>query len=149
DPLSPRAKADADDLPSTLLMIGETGDQPNVHLSGVRLAEPIPVDDAPARVQALSRFDIVWLREADRLTDAAFATLVEAVAERECGLLCEAPLAAIDRLAAAVPATLRTEWLVEADATDRLVAIAALREPRRMDVRDVARDEAMERIDRL
>jgi len=149
DPLSPRAKADADDLPSTLLMIGETGDQPDVHLSGVRLAGPIPVEDAPARVQALSRFDIVWLREADRLTDAAFATLVEAVAGRECGLLCEASLAAIDRLASAVPETLRTEWLVEADATDRLVALAALREPRRMDVREVARDEAMERIDRL
>lgn len=149
DSPSPRAMADAEDLPSTLLMIGETGDQPNVHLSGVRLAGPIPVEDAPARVEALSRFDIVWLREADRLTDAAFTVLIEAVAERECGLLCEAPLAAIDRLAAAVPATLRTEWLVEADATDRLVAIAALREPRRMGVREVARDEAMERIDRL
>src|SRR3546814_6743677 len=50
---------------------------------------------------------------------------------------------------AAVPPALRVEWLVDAEATDRLVAIAALREPRRMDVRDVARDEAMERIDRL
>src|SRR3546814_7371673 len=69
DPPSPRAVADAEELPSTLLMIGETGDQPNSDLWGVRLAGPVPVDGAPARVEALSRFDIVWLREADRLTD--------------------------------------------------------------------------------
>src|SRR3546814_8638765 len=81
DPPSPRAVADAEELPSTLLMIGETGDQPNSDLWGVRLAGPVPVDGAPARVEALSRFDIVWLREADRLTDAAFTALIEARSE--------------------------------------------------------------------
>src|SRR3546814_6908315 len=86
DPPSPRAVADAEELPSTLLMIGETGDQPNSDLWGVRLAGPVPVDGAPARVEALSRFDIVWLREADRLTDDAFTALNEAVAERGCGI---------------------------------------------------------------
>src|SRR3546814_16095618 len=119
-------------------MIGETGDQPNSDLWGVRLAGPVPVDGAPVRVVALSRFDIVWLREADRLTDAAFTALIEAVAERGCGLLCEASLAAVDRLAAAVPPALRVDWLVDAEATARLVAIAALRDPRRLAVRDGA-----------
>src|SRR3546814_7711966 len=60
-------------------------------------------------VEALSLFDIVWLREADRLPDAAFTALIEAVAERGCGLLCKASLAAVDRLAAAVPPALRVD----------------------------------------
>src|SRR3546814_15019555 len=95
-------------------MIGETGDQPNSDLWGVRLAGPVPVDGAPARVEALSRFDIVWLREADRLTDAAFTALIEAVAERGCGLFCEASPAPVDPRAAAVSPALRVGWLVDA-----------------------------------
>src|SRR3546814_20817534 len=90
------------------------------------------------RSEGVSRFDIVWLREADRLADDRFAALMKVMTERECGLLCEAPLAAVDRVAAAIPASVRTEWLVEADAPDLLMAIAALREPRRMVVREVA-----------
>src|SRR3546814_13140719 len=71
DPPSPRAVADAEELPSTLLMIGETGDQPNSDLWGVRLAGTVPVDGAPAGEEARSRFDLGWLPQAGRPAHAA------------------------------------------------------------------------------
>src|SRR3546814_11303049 len=92
DPPSPRAVADAEELPSTLLMIGETGDQPNSDLWGVRLAGPVPVDGAPARVEALPRFAIVCPTAAARLTDAAFPAPPARVPDLGCGLWFEATL---------------------------------------------------------
>src|SRR3546814_4884232 len=103
----------SDLLPSTLLLVGGAGGQPDLAgLAGVRLAGPVPADAAPSRVEGLSRFDIVWLREADRLADDRFAALMKVMTERECGLLCETPLAAVDRVAAAIPASVRTAWQI-------------------------------------
>src|SRR3546814_17449694 len=56
DPPSPRAVADAEELPSTLLMIGETGDQPNSDPWGLSMAGPGQVQGAPACGAAL-----LWL----------------------------------------------------------------------------------------
>src|SRR3546814_10197817 len=77
DPPPRRVAGGADDLPSTLLLVGGAGGQPDLAgLAGVRLAGPVPADAAPSRVEGLSRFDIVWLREADRLADDRFAALM-------------------------------------------------------------------------
>src|SRR3546814_20012054 len=87
DPPSPRAVADAEELPSTLLMIGETGDQPNSDLWGVRLAGPAPVDGAPARLAGLSRCAIAWPREAAPPSAAALTARTEAGADLGSALL--------------------------------------------------------------
>src|SRR3546814_9396666 len=42
-----------------------------------------------------------------------FRSLCAAAVERECRLICETTLAALDRVAAAIPDVLRTEFLVD------------------------------------
>src|SRR3546814_20443199 len=121
----------SDLLPSTLLLVGGAGGQPDLAgLAGVRLAGPVPADAAPSRVEGLSRFDIVWLREADRLADDRFAALMTVMTERECGLLCGAPLAEVDRVAAAIPASVRTDRLVGADRPEPEMASRARKQGR-------------------
>lgn len=93
--------------------------------------------------------DMLWIAGAEAIESETFADLMTAAAERQCGLVCETTLAALDRVAAAVPDALRTQWLVDADPAERLVALAAARPSARLAVHDISRDEAMERIDRL
>lgn len=104
---------------------------------------------AVAQIGSMARGDIVWLTAADAVESETFAQIVRIVGERDCGLLCETSLAALDRVAAAIPDTQRAELLVDADATDRRIALAAARQMRVPGVSDDARDAAMERIDRL
>jgi DNA-binding MarR family transcriptional regulator len=93
--------------------------------------------------------DIVWLAAADTIESDVLADLCAAAAERGCRLICETALAGLDRVAATIPEALRTEYLVDADAADRLVALAAARRTPHMAVHDIARGDAMERIDQL
>src|SRR5690606_33736806 len=102
-----------------------------------------------ARIRTMVCVDVVWLTAAQAIESATLAGIFEAVAECGCGLLCETSLVALDRVAAAIPEGLRAELLVDADATDRRVALAAAQRRPAIGVNDQARDETMERIDRL
>ncbi len=140
----------ADDVPARLLFVGAEVAAPDCERrSGVGLAAAVPAFGAAGHLRQMAAVDIVWLAAAETIESEMLADILAAAAERGCVLVCETTLAALDRLAALVPASLRTEWLVDADAADRLVALAAARPARRMTVHDVARDDAMERIDRL
>lgn len=142
--------AGADDVSARLLFVGAEAAVPDCDRSGgVRLAAAVPAHSAAGHLRKMAAVDIVWLAAAETIESEMLADIVAAAAERECALVCETTLAALDRLVAAIPFSLRTEWLVDADAADRLVALAAARPARRMTVHDVARGDAMERIDRL
>jgi hypothetical protein len=143
--------APSSERPMPVLLVADACDATLEPAVAVRLRVTGPV--APARgaghVRDAISPDIVWLRGAERLDDAVLAELGEALAARSGRLMCETSLAALDRVAAAIPPAVRTEWLVEADTADRLMAVAALQSPRLMAVNDIARDDTMERIDRL
>ncbi|MGV1681825.1 MarR family transcriptional regulator [Sphingopyxis sp. NJF-3] len=143
--------ASSPERPMSVLLVADGCDAAPEPAVAARLRVTGPV--APARAAGHVRDtispDIVWLRGAERLDDAVLAELGEALAARGGRLMCETSLAALDRVAAAIPPSVRTEWLVEADSADRLMAVAALQSPRLMAVNDMARDDTMERIDRL
>ncbi|WP_428678664.1 MarR family transcriptional regulator [Sphingopyxis sp.] len=110
----------------------------------------VPAETAVDHLRARPVVDLLWLAPADGIDAALLSALCHALVDRGAALVCETSLDDIDRLAAAIPDDLRVEWLVDADATDRRVALAAAR--RRADaqvVHEVTRDPAMERIDRL
>src|SRR3546814_7210002 len=93
--------------------------------------------------------DIVWLAAAETVEAEMLAGICAATEEGGCNLICETALEALDRVAAAVPASVNVQFLVDADPADRLVALAAARRTRDWTLNDVARGDAMERIDRL
>lgn len=134
---------------SSLLLVGPRtrGDELGA-LEGVRVSLAAPAEAAD-HLRAMPIADILWLASADILEADRFAGLCQAAAAKSCHLVCETPLDALDRLIAAVPGALRVEWLVDADATDRRVALAAARREWHQAVHEVTRDPAMERIDRL
>jgi hypothetical protein len=134
-----------------VLLVAEGCDATPEPVVAARLRVTGPVAPARSAGHVLDTIspDIVWIRGAERLDEAVLAELGEALAARDCRLMCETSLAALDRVAAAIPPSVRTEWLVEADTADLLMAVAALQSPRLMAVNDIARDDTMERIDRL
>ncbi|WP_432769200.1 winged helix DNA-binding protein [Sphingopyxis sp.] len=136
--------------PSSLVFVGGNALSPEVEcVAGIRLAAHVPVAAAADHLRRMIDVDIVWLAQADAIAPDLFAGICAAVAAKQCHLLCDTGLADLDRLVAAVPASIRTEWLVDADAADHLAALAAAQRTRGMAVHDLARDSAMERIDRL
>lgn len=136
--------------PARLLFVGPQDCVPDVdRAEGVRLVAAIPAFRAADHMRRMGAVDIVWLAAAEAIGIEMLADICAAVAERECSLICETSLAGLDRVMAAIPDGLRTEYLVDADATERLVALAAARRTPHMAVHDIARDDAMERIDRL
>ena len=100
----------------------------------LRVKGPVAPARSAGHVRDTISPDIVWLRGAERLDDAVLTELGEALAARGGRLMCETSLAALDRVAAAIPPSVPTEWLVEADSADRLMAVAALQSPRLMAV---------------
>ncbi len=144
----PRAVG-GDGVAQTLLVIGPGTDVDIDRVDGVRLAGRFPASRAAAQIRAMAIVDIVWLSATETIEPALFADICDAACERRCSLVCETALAALDRLTAAIPDAIEVQWLVEADGTDRLVALAAARRLRRQVVHEVTRDPAMERIDRL
>src|SRR3546814_15616480 len=93
--------------------------------------------------------DIVWLAAAGTIEGDMLAGICAATEEGGCNLICETALGALDRVAAVVPASVNVQFLVDADPADRLVALAAARRTRDWTLNDVARGDAVERIDRL
>lgn len=107
------------------------------------------VGDAAQHLSAMAVVDILWLTSAETIDTETLTTLCEMAAERDCHLVCETSFAALDRISASVPDGLRVEMLVDADATERRVALAAAQRAVGQVVHEVTRDPAMERIDRL
>jgi DNA-binding MarR family transcriptional regulator len=137
-------------IASSLLFVGPQIAVPDVvHLDRVRLAAVVPALRAAQHIRQMGIIDIVWLAAAETIEIETLADLCAATVERKAKLVCETTLAALDRVAGVIPETLRTEYLVDADATERLVALAAARRSPHMKVQDIARGDAMERIDQL
>lgn len=135
---------------SPLLFVGPRTDLPDTAiLSGIRLDGTLPALRAPSHIRQTDTLDIVWLAAADTIEDEMLADICAAAAEQGCNLICETSLSELDRVAAAMPRTLQTWLLVDADPADKLVALVAARRTRHGAVHDIARDDAMERIDRL
>lgn len=133
-----------------LLFVGSQDYAPDIDRAcGVRLVAAISASHAADHVRQMGTIDIVWLAAAETIEIETLTDLCAAVAERKCNLICETTLVALDRVTAAIPESLWTEYLVDADATDRLVALAAARRVPQMAVHDIARDDTMDRIDRL
>ena len=109
-----------------------------------------PAEGAAEHLRARSIVDLLWLAPADSVDIALLTEFCHELAGRGASLVCETSLDALDRLAAAIPDDIRVEWLIDADATDRRIALAAARR-RAGDqvVNEITRDPAMERIDRL
>ena len=135
---------------SPLLLVGESADLPDMaFLPDIRLARILTASDAAAYIRQTATLDIVWLSAADAVKDETLVDIYAALDECGCSLICETSLSALDQVAAALPASLQAQLLVDADPADKLVALAAARRNRYGVVHDIARDDAMERIDRL
>lgn len=135
---------------SPLLFVGRRGAEPaEAALADVSLAATCTPGQAPDFIRRLVTLDIVWLAAAETVEAAAFAGICDAIERSGCTLVCETTLAALDRVAAAIPDSINVQMLVDADRSEKLVALAAARRTRHAAFGDVARNEAMERIDRL
>lgn len=132
----------------SVLFVGPRLFETELTAEGVRLIMS-PANDALAHLRAGRAADILWLSAAETLDNDSFTDLCGAISERGCAVVCETSLAALDGLAAVMPDDIRVEWLVDADAMDRRVALAAARPQWNQVVHEVTRDPAMERIDRL
>lgn len=139
-----------DNIASPLLFVGAEADWPDTaSRAEVRLVSTLPPPRAADYIRRTSTLDIVWLAAAETIEAETLGDICAAAGERGCNLICETALVALDRIAAAIPAALDVQFLVEPDPTDRLVALAAARRTRHGILHDIARDDAMERIDRL
>ncbi|WP_257544991.1 MarR family winged helix-turn-helix transcriptional regulator [Sphingopyxis sp. DBS4] len=146
------AGADTESTPgavSSLVLVGsrmradELAAMDRVRVSCVEAAE------AADHLRARPITDIIWLASKEAIEPETFAALCGVAVAKSCHLVCEAPFGALDRLMAVAPGALRVEWLVDADATDRFVALAAARREWHRAMHEVTRDPAMERIDQL
>ncbi|HEV7341225.1 MAG TPA: MarR family winged helix-turn-helix transcriptional regulator [Sphingopyxis sp.] len=137
-------------VPSSLVFVGPQHAVPDVEQGdGIRIAAVVPAPRAAEHLRQMGAIDIVWIAATDAIESATLADLFAVAVERKSRLICETTLAALDRIAGVVPETLRTEYLIDADGTDRRMALAAARRAPRMMVHDNARGDAMERIDQL
>lgn len=133
-----------------VLFVGPQADAPDCdRVDGVCLAAAVPAPRAAGHIRDMALVDIVWLAAAETIEPEMLADLCTAAMAKGCHLICETSLVALDRVAAAIPDDMRVEWLVDADGTDRLVALAAAQQAYRQTVHEDSRDPAMERIDRL
>jgi DNA-binding MarR family transcriptional regulator len=140
----------AEGAASPLLLVGTRADMPDASiLRGIRVAGTLPAERAAAHIRQTDTLDIVWLAAANAVEGEMLADIFAAAGEQGCNLICETSLSGLDGVVAAIPASLGVQLLVEADPVDKLVALAAARRTRHGVVHDIARDDAMERIDRL
>jgi hypothetical protein len=115
----------------------------------VRVLADVPLDMAAEHLRQVVRLDLVWLVARSDVDAGRYAELYGALAERDCQLVCETNLDVLDGHMQRVPSKLSVQWLVQPDAMDRRMALAAARPERRMIVRDASRDDSAARIDRL
>lgn len=135
---------------SPLLFVGTRADLPDIAvLSDIRVAGTLAASQAASHIRRTDTLDIIWLVAADAVESEMLADICAAAGEQGCNLICETSLSGLDRIVAAIPASIEVQLLIDADAADKLVALAAARRTRYGVVHDIARDDAMERIDRL
>lgn len=115
----------------------------------VRVLADVPLDMAAEHLRQVVRLDLVWLVARSDVDAGRYAELYAALAERDCQLVCETNLDVLDGHMQRVPSKVSVQWLVQPDAMDRRMALAAARPERRMIVRDASRDDSAARIDRL
>ncbi len=135
---------------SPLLFVGTCMDLPDTAiLADIRVAGTLPASLAADYIRRTETLDIVWLAAADAVESEMLANICAAADEQACNLICETSLSGLDHIVAAIPASLGVQLLVDADPADKLIALAAARRTRHAVIHDIARDDAMERIDRL
>jgi DNA-binding MarR family transcriptional regulator len=135
---------------SPLLFVGTHMDLPDTAaLAGIRVAATLAASRAVDHIRRTGTLDIVWLAAAETVETRILGDICAAAEQQGCNLICETSLSGLDRIAAAIPASLQAQLLVDADPADKLIALAAARRTRHAVVHDIARDDAMERIDRL
>lgn len=135
---------------SPLLFVGSQVDFPDAaSLAEVRLVKTLPPPRAADYIRTMGALDIVWLAAAEAIESGTLDAICAAAGARGCNIICETAMVALDRVAAAIPAALDVQWLVDPDPTDRLVELAAAWRTRHGALHDIARDGAMERVDRL
>ncbi len=133
-----------------LLFVGPENAVPDVaRVAGVRLVAAMPVPRAAEHIRQMGAVDIVWLAAAETIAIEIVADLGAAAGERGCNLVCETSLSGLDAIVGAIPEMVRTEYLIDADATERLMTLASARRVPRMALHDIARGDAVERIDQL
>lgn len=143
-------RASGDGVASPILFVGPPADAPGtMALADVRQVAALPPSRAAAYIRHSALLDIVWVVAADAVEDDMLADICAAVGEQGCNLICETSLAALDRVVAAIPSTIAVQFLVDADPVDKAIALTTARRTRHRVVHDIARDDAMERIDRL
>ncbi|WP_160174185.1 MarR family transcriptional regulator [Sphingopyxis sp. MWB1] len=118
-------------------------------LPGARLAAALPPAQAVDHMRAMVRLDIIWLRTDDKVEEGLLSAIADFADAGTCGLVCETSLAGLDRMMAMLPADRPVQWLVDPTAAERLAALVSAQPDRRLVLHDIARDTAMERIDRL
>lgn len=139
-----------DGIASPLLFVGARADfLDTAPLTEVRLVRTLAPLRAADYIRKTATLEIVWLAAAEAIENETLDDICAAAGERGCNIICETAMVALDRVAAAIPAALDVQFLVDPDPTDRLVALAAARRTRHGVLHDIARDDAMERIDRL
>ena len=149
-PAAPMGGTIARGVASPMLLVGAPGDWlGQAAHAEVRLVSALAPPRAAAYIRQVVMLDIVWLAAAETIGSPTFAEICAAIEQRGCALVCETTLAALDRVAAAIPASVDVQLLVDADPADKLVALAAARRTRFAELNDVSRDDAMESIDRL
>ncbi|WP_227688842.1 MarR family transcriptional regulator [Sphingopyxis yananensis] len=135
---------------ATVLVVGANGSLAGVSdAEDVRIVGDVPLDMAAERIEQMVRLDMVWLVARSDVTAGRYTQLYAMVAARNCPLICEADLTVLDSHMGRVPDDIAVQWLVQPEAVDRRMALIAAQPVRHMAVRDAARDEAMDRIDRL
>lgn len=105
--------------------------------------------DAAGRLDQMVHVDAVWLFAATDMPDGPCEALAQALAARDCPLICEAPVHRIDALYGHFSGLRQAIFLSEAQAIDRKIALARVTATGRMCVRDVAGDAAADRLDQL
>lgn len=133
-----------------LLVVGAGGNLAGLHdAQSVRLFEKGDLAEAAAHIPQMIRMDILWIVIGALDDEATLASIFHAAAVHDAEIICETRLDILDRINRLIPTSLVVQWLVDADETDRRLALASARSVRRVAVYDTARDPAMERIDRL
>lgn len=133
---------------SSLLFVGPSEQVRELDvMDGIRVSV-VTSAAAADHLRAMPVVDVVWLA-AEIVEVENISRIFDAVVKKRCSLVCEVSFAALDRLAALLPDGIRVEWLIDADPTERRIALAAARRAHYPAVHEITRDPAMERIDRL
>lgn len=93
--------------------------------SGLRIADTVTVEDAPARIERQARASALWLElesDAGAPLDALLSKVAQEVNDARCPAVVAAPAALLDPLAAQLPD--RVQLVIDGSEPDRAAALA-------------------------